>query len=103
MNSFIYRGSEADKTPFDHKIYIGLYKKHFCSILSMSGFFSTAYYCEKCEFAYSSLSRHYCDYTCKNCLTRPACVSDNITQKTCTKCNKTFDNLQLVLFLRITM
>ena len=55
----------------------------------MSGFFSTAYYCEKCEFAYSSLSRHYCDYTCKNCLTRPACVSYNITQKTCTECNKT--------------
>ena len=94
MNSIIYRGQTSDNSHLEKKIYIGYYKKHFCSIISMTGLFSTAYYCETCEFPYDSLIRHHCEFTCKNCLTRPACISDGNTDLKCSECNKTFDNLQ---------
>ena len=93
MNSFIYRCHKQDNNDFQYKIYIGYYRKHFCSITSMTGLFATAYYCETCEFPYDSLTRHHCDSTCQKCLTRPVCQADGKTDKQCTECNKTFNNL----------
>ena len=77
MNSIVYKGPD-----FDKKIYIGLYKKHFCSILSMPGFFSSSYYCHECDKPYSNLKHHFCKETCRNCLTRPPCKDDSSLNKT---------------------
>ena len=90
MNSFIYRGGNHQNQSFKTKIYIGLHKKHYSSILSLTGLFSKSYYCEKCEFAFDKRNRHICEETCKNCLERPVCERDNDFCMTCEQCNKQF-------------
>ena len=101
MNSFIYRGHKLDNSNFQHEIYTGYqyYRKHFCSITSMTGLFATAYYCETCEFPYDSLTRHHCDSTCQ---TRPVCQADGKTDKQSTECNKTLNNLTAMTNIKLT-
>ena len=90
MNSFIYRRGNDQNQAFKTKIYIGLHKKHYSSILSLTSLFSKSYYCEKCEFAFSKLNRHVCEDTCKNCLQRPVCEAEDDYTMTCQQCNKKF-------------
>ena len=68
MNSFIYHIGHRDNQDFNTDIYIGLHKRPFTAILSLTCFFSRSYYCDKCNYAYNELTRHICQYTCKNCL-----------------------------------
>ena len=90
LNSFIFRGRDVDNADFKTKIYIGLYDHHFCSITKIGAFFESSYYCDICEYPYDSLSRHYCQHTCQNCLTRPICEEDGVTDMKCENCNKVF-------------
>ena len=92
MNSFIYHGGHRDNQDFDTNIYIGLHKRHFSAILSLTGFFSRSYYCDKCNYAYNELTRHICQYTCKNCLRQPVCDIQEGYSLLCDNCNKTFTN-----------
>ena len=57
---------------------------HFHAIVSISGFFSSSYFCTTCLKPYNNAKHHSCETTCKVCTSNSCPVSDDkVTCKTC--------------------
>ncbi|KAJ8304505.1 hypothetical protein KUTeg_018088 [Tegillarca granosa] len=82
-NKFIRTGSHC---PERKNIYLYLNGEHFDCISSITGFFSSHYFCEHCMKPYENRERHRCDSHCNVCLSYD-CIERNPV--TCKECNQT--------------
>ena len=94
FNSVIYSGSDRNV-----KLYLYKNMNHFDVICSMTGFYGSSYYCERCHKTYDHNDGHTCPkqsniYKCNVCNGRKH--SDDIIDKPkwieCTKCQRWFFN-----------
>ena len=79
----LFKGESTGK-----QIYILIQNEHADSVLSMSAYLSTSYFCTMCLQGHDNFKTHKCNEICKYCETFPSCVLKEKIQ--CNNCKLFF-------------
>ena len=86
FNTIIYTANKGT----EDKIYILKTRNHFDVIKSLTAFYNTPYYCDKCKKAYTKRDKHKCPSKCLSCFTYNKDTKCDGKEIICKKCNRKF-------------